>query len=69
MIRIKNYVQKNRKTKKLTQEQLAQAVGVSRKTIVSLERGNYIPSLLLAFKLSEVLEVDINKLFEMVSDT
>ncbi|GEN86851.1 helix-turn-helix transcriptional regulator [Oceanobacillus sp. FSL W8-0428] len=58
-----NRVQIFRKKKKMTQEVLANKVGVSRKTIVSLEKGNYTPSLLLALQIAEVLEIDINAIF------
>ncbi|KRM96304.1 hypothetical protein FC19_GL000588 [Liquorilactobacillus aquaticus DSM 21051] len=58
-----NQVKKYRKSYNLTQESLAQAVGVSRRTIISLEKGSYTPSLLLAFQLADFLEVDINELF------
>ncbi len=60
---IVNEVQKFRKKKNLTQESLAQKVGVTRRTIVSLEKGNYIPSLLLALQIAETLEQDINDIF------
>ncbi len=60
---IVNEVQKFRKKKNLTQESLAQKVGVTRRTIVSLEKGNYIPSLLLALQIAEALEQDINEIF------
>lgn len=58
-----NCVQMFRKQKKMTQEALANKVGVSRKTIVSLEKGNYTPSLLLALQIAEVLETDIHTIF------
>jgi len=58
-----NKVQTFRKQKKMTQEALANKVGVSRKTIVSLEKGNYTPSLLLALQIAKVLETDINVIF------
>ncbi|GGP09112.1 helix-turn-helix transcriptional regulator [Oceanobacillus neutriphilus] len=58
-----NQVQIFRKQKKMTQEVLANRVGVSRKTIVSLEKGNYTPSLLLALQIAEVLETDIHTIF------
>lgn len=58
-----NRVQTFRKQKKMTQEALANKIGVSRKTIVSLEKGNYTPSLLLALQIAEVLEIDINDIF------
>lgn len=47
----------------MTQEALANKVDVSRKTIVSLEKGNYTPSLLLALQIAKVLETDINVIF------
>lgn len=47
----------------MTQEILANQVGVSRKTIISLEKGNYTPSLLLALQIADVLETDINTVF------
>ncbi|GAA0340631.1 helix-turn-helix transcriptional regulator [Oceanobacillus sp. FSL W7-1293] len=58
-----NKVQTFRKQKKMTQEALANKVDVSRKTIVSLEKGNYTPSLLLALQIAKVLETDINVIF------
>jgi putative transcriptional regulator len=47
----------------LTQDQLAQAVGVRRETIVFLEQGKYNPSLKLAHDVSIVLKTTINDLF------
>ncbi|WP_311406918.1 helix-turn-helix transcriptional regulator [Liquorilactobacillus uvarum] len=63
-----NQVKKYRKSHNLTQESLAQAVGVSRRTIISLEKGSYTPSLLLAFQLADFLEIDINELFYLDED-
>jgi len=40
----------------ITQEQLAQAVGVTRQTIISLEQNRYNPSLLLAYKITKALQ-------------
>lgn len=62
---IVNKVQQFRKAKKLTQEEFAKRIGVSRKTIVSLEKGNYTPSLLLAFQIARELELDINEVFQL----
>ena len=62
-MQIKNVVQSARKQKNLTQQQLAELVDVSRRTIISLEKGNYTPSLLLALQLAEVLEVTVHELF------
>lgn len=47
----------------LTQEELASKVGVSRQTIISLERGRYSPSLILAFKLARVFSLTIEEVF------
>lgn len=46
-----------------TQEQLAEKVGVARQTILFLEKGQYNPSLRLAFKISKTLNVSIDKIF------
>jgi putative transcriptional regulator len=47
----------------MTQEELAQKVGVSRQTIISLEKGNYTPSVLLAIKIASVFKVPVETLF------
>ena len=47
----------------MTQEELASAVGVSRQTIISMEKGNYEPSLGLGFKLARVFKVSVEQLF------
>lgn len=56
---IKNY----RQLKELTQEQLAERVGVRRETIIRLEAGKYNPSLKLAVAISRVLDTPIEELF------
>lgn len=60
---ILNNVAKRRHELGLTQAQLAQKVGVTRRTIISLEKGRYTPSLLLALQLAEIMQADINQLF------
>ena len=47
----------------LTQEELAQKVGVRRETIVFLEKGKYNPSLKLAYNIAKVLNSKIEELF------
>ena len=49
----------------LTQEELAQAAGVSRQSIISIERGRYIPSLALALKLARVFACTTDELFTL----
>jgi len=48
-----------------TQEELAQAVGVTRQTIIAIEKGNYIPSLLLALKISDFFDQSVEKIFDI----
>jgi putative transcriptional regulator len=47
----------------MTQQALAESVGVTRQTIISIESGRYAPSLLLAFKIAEALDAPIEKVF------
>lgn len=47
----------------MTQQELAHAVDVSKQTIVAMEKGNYSPSLVLAFRIARYFDVDINELF------
>ena len=60
---LKNSIKKYRQLKGFTQEELAIKSGVSRQTIISIERYRYKPSLELGLKISLALETDINKLF------
>ncbi len=60
-----NSIKKFREEKNITQEQLATVVGVSRQTIIAMEKGNYEPSLGLAFKLSKVFHVPVESLFKL----
>lgn len=52
-----------RKDAKLTQADLAELVGVTRQTIIAIEKGNYTPSVLLALKLSQALKRRVEELF------
>ena len=62
---IKNNVYECRAKLGLTQEQLADKVGVTRQTVIAVERGNYTPSVLLALKLAEVFSVSVESLFSI----
>ncbi len=53
-----------RATKRMTQQELADLVGVSRQTIMQLERNRYNPSMLLAYSIAKVFEVTIEDLFD-----
>lgn len=52
----------------MTQEELAKKVGVTRKTIVFIEKGDYNPSLLLAYHIAKALQTDIYELFIFEED-
>ena len=49
----------------LTQSQLAEKVGTTRQTILSIEKGRYTPSVGLALRLSQVLNTTVEELFEL----
>jgi putative transcriptional regulator len=52
----------------MTQQDLADRVGVTRQTIIALESGKYAPSLLLAFKLARAFGVELEGLFHYNGD-
>lgn len=56
-------IQELRKKNKVTQEELAMAVGVTRQTIISLENGKYNASLQLAFKIARFFGMQIEDIF------
>ena len=60
-----NNVHKYRKLKKMTQEELAVLVGVTRQTIISIEQGKYIASLPLALKMANIFDVRVEDLFSL----
>ena len=60
---MKNRLEELRKARGLRQEELAEALEVSRQTIGALENGRYNPSILLAFKLSRYFGVPIEEIF------
>jgi len=62
-IAILNSIQELRLSRNITQQDLANAVNVTRATIIALEKGNYNPSLELAFRLANFFKININKLF------
>lgn len=47
----------------MSQKELADAVGVSKQTIFVMEKNNYSPSLVLAYRIANFFEVDINEIF------
>lgn len=61
---MKNNLAESRVGKGLSQQQLADELGVSRQTIISIEKGRYDPSLPLAFKLAATFGCKIEDLFD-----
>lgn len=64
--KVKNCVQFYRSKKDMTQEELAREAMVSRQTIISLEKGDYVPSVYLALKICEALDKSVEEVFECV---
>ena len=52
-----------RKEMEVTQEDLAKAVGVTRQTIIAIEKGNYTPSVLLALKIAQFFKKPVEQVF------
>jgi putative transcriptional regulator len=65
--KIQNEVCKYRTEMGATQEELALLVGVSRQTIIALEKGNYTPSILLALKIATCFKLPVEKVFKIIS--
>jgi putative transcriptional regulator len=61
--RLANRIKEKRSEVGLTQAELAEKVGVTRKTVNTVENGVFIPSALLALKLAEALSVQVEELF------
>ena len=62
---MKNTIKIHRAIKDITQEELANLIDVSRQTINSIENNRYVPSTVLALKLSKVFGISVNELFEL----
>ena len=60
---VRNSIQKYRLDQGLTQEELADRAGVTRQTIIALEKGNYTPSVALALKLAKIFKCSVEDLF------
>ena len=58
-----NTLKMHRAMADLTQEELAQAAGVTRQTIFAIEKGNYTPSVLLALRLARILKHSVEEIF------
>jgi putative transcriptional regulator len=63
MAGLENNIRALRAGANLRQEDLAEAVGVTRQTIIAIEKGGYVPSLELAFKISQIFNQPIEQIF------
>jgi putative transcriptional regulator len=68
-IQIDNRIRRLRfENNEMTQQELANRVGCTRQTIISLEAGKYIPSLALAFKIAKAFNLSIGDVFQCKSE-
>ena len=65
---MENTIKVERAILSLTQDDLAKKIGVSRQTINSIEANRYVPSTVLALKLSEVFNKPVNDFFKLSTD-
>jgi putative transcriptional regulator len=65
---IRNLVRQHRLLGDMTQQQLADRVGVTRQTILSIEKGKYTPSVALALCIAEIFDVSVETLFQLKGD-
>lgn len=64
-MRLTNHIKQHRARLDLTQEDLARKVGVRRQAILAIEKGQYVPSALLAFQIAQVLGMRVDELFQL----
>ena len=64
-LKISNNIHVLRAEKKMSQEQLAQAIEVTRATISAIEKGNYNPSLELAFRIAIYFQKNVTEIFKV----
>lgn len=62
---MKNNIKVERARRNITQEELAEKLGVSRQSINAIETGKFVPSTVLALKLSRFFKINVNDLFEL----
>ncbi|TDB79123.1 MULTISPECIES: helix-turn-helix transcriptional regulator [unclassified Micromonospora] len=65
---LRNHIKVERARHNLTQQQLADLVGVTRKTITTVETGRFIPSTVLALKLARALHTRVDELFYLAEE-
>ena len=65
---MKNRIRVERAETRMTQQQLAEAIGVSRQTINAIETGRFVPSTLLALKIAQLFGKPVESLFQLEED-
>ncbi|MGT2666761.1 helix-turn-helix transcriptional regulator [Streptococcus rifensis] len=65
MANISNKLKELRKAKKISQQELAQLVGIRRETIVHLENNRYNPSLEIALKIADLFQLHVEDIFQL----
>ena len=68
VMKLANHVKQHRARLDLTQQDLADRVGVRRQTILAIEKGHYVPSALLAFLIARELGMRVDDLFDLVEE-
>jgi putative transcriptional regulator len=68
IMKLENRIRELRARERITQEDLAKSIGVTRQTIISIEKGEYIPSTLLALKIAKFFSVPFEQAFYIRSD-
>ena len=63
-----NHLAKLRSRKGISQQQLADAIGVSRKTISTVETARFTPSVVIALKLAKYFDVPVERIFELLDE-
>ncbi|GGO65012.1 helix-turn-helix transcriptional regulator [Bowmanella pacifica] len=63
-----NHIHKLRTQRKVSQQELADAIGVSRKTISTVETGRFTPSVVIALKMARFFEVPVESIFSLLDD-
>ncbi len=66
--KLNNQIRIQRAIKNITQEELAAEIGVTRKTINTIENGKFIPSTILAIRLAKFFGMSVEELFELIEE-
>ena len=66
---VENCVREMRTQRGMTQEQLAELTGVARQSIISIEKGHFMPSIETALRISRALGAPVERIFRLTEDT